>query len=155
MAKSVNKVILIGSAGKDPEIKTTGGGTQIASFSLATNDRKKEGSEWVDTTEWHNLKAFGKTAEIIGEYVKKGSRLYIEGKITTNSWEDKQSGEKKYRTEIIVNELVLLSGGGGEGNGGSNGNRSSSGNSRQQSSRPAAAPVAAGNNDFSDEDIPF
>ena len=111
MAKGVNKVLLLGNVGKDPEIRSTTGGTIVASFSLATADRQKDQQgNWQDKTEWHNLVAFSRTAEIIRDYVKKGSQLYIEGKIQTRSWDDKESGQKKYRTEIIVNELALLSG---------------------------------------------
>lgn len=111
MSKSVNKVILLGNVGKDPEIRSTGGGTLVANFNIATSDRAKNASgEWVDRTEWHNLVAYGRTAEIVRDYVRKGSKLYVEGKIQTRSWEDKTSGEKKYRTEIIVNDLSLLSG---------------------------------------------
>ena len=112
MAKSVNKVILIGNLGKDPEMKYTPGGMPVARFTLATNERfkDKEGN-WQDRTEWHNLVAFQRTAEIAGEYLKKGRTVYIEGSLRTNSWDDKESGQKKYRTEIIVNDLVLLGGG--------------------------------------------
>lgn len=103
MAKSVNKVILLGNVGKDPEIRSTPGGTMVASFTLATSDRQKDAQgNWQDRTEWHNLKAFNRTAEIIRDYVKKGSKLYVEGKITTNSWDDKETGQKRYRTEILV-----------------------------------------------------
>jgi|SRR6185369_10505732 len=110
MGKSVNKVILVGNVGKDPELKYTQSGVPVATLTLATNERYKEKSgEWQDRTEWHNLKAWQKTAEIVGEYVKKGSKIYVEGKLQTSSWEDKQSGEKKYRTEVVVDELVLLS----------------------------------------------
>ena len=115
MAKSVNKVILVGNLGKDPEIKYTPSGIPVAKFSLATNERFKDKSgEWQDRTEWHNIVAWQRLAEIVGEYVKKGSKLYIEGSLRTSSWEDKQSGEKKYRTEIVAQDLVLL-GGRGEG----------------------------------------
>ncbi|HKE31361.1 MAG TPA: single-stranded DNA-binding protein [Candidatus Angelobacter sp.] len=111
MPKSVNKVILIGNLGKDPEIKYTPSGVPVAKFSLATNERYKDKSgEWQDRTEWHNIVAWQRLAEIVGEYVKKGSKIYIEGRLQTSSWEDKQSGEKKYRTEIVANDLVLLSG---------------------------------------------
>ena len=111
MAKSVNKVILLGNVGKDPEIRATPGGVTVANFTLATSDRQKDAQgNWQDRTEWHNLKAFNRTAEIVRDYVKKGSKLYIEGKITTNSWDDKDSGQKRYRTEIIVFDLSLLSG---------------------------------------------
>src|SRR6516164_3279372 len=115
MAKSVNKVILVGNLGKDPEVKYTPSGVPVAKFSLATNERYKDkAGEWQDRTEWHNIVAWQRLAEIVGEYVKKGSKIYIEGRLQTSSWEDKQSGEKKYRTEIVVNDLVLL-GGRGEG----------------------------------------
>src|SRR5690349_18783720 len=111
MPKSVNKVILIGNLGKDPEIKYTPSGVPVAKFSLATNERYKDkGGEWQERTEWHNIIAWQRLAEIVGEYVKKGSKLYIEGRLQTSSWDDKQTGEKKYRTEIVANDLVLLSG---------------------------------------------
>lgn len=111
MAKSVNKVILLGTLGRDPEVKYTPSGTAVAKFSMATNERfkDKEGN-WQDRTEWHNIVAWQRTAEIIGEYVKKGDRLYLEGKLQTSSWDDKQTGEKKYRTEIIANDIVLVGG---------------------------------------------
>src|SRR5579859_2064824 len=106
--KSVNKAILIGNVGKEPEVKYSANGTAMAKFSLATTERfKSKGGEWEEKTEWHNILAWQKTAEIIKEYVKKGSKLYIEGRIQTSSWDDKQSGEKKYRTEIVVDDLVL------------------------------------------------
>jgi single-strand DNA-binding protein len=109
MAKSVNKVILVGNLGKDPEVKFTPSGVPVAKFSLATNERfKDKGGEWQDRTEWHNIVAWQRLAEIIGEYVKKGSKVYIEGRLQTSSWEDKQSGEKKYRTEVVASDLVLL-----------------------------------------------
>jgi len=105
MAKSVNKVILLGHVGKDPEIRSTTGGTLVANLSLATSERYKDQEE---RTEWHNLVAFSRGAEIIRDYVKKGSRLYVEGKIQTRSWDDKNSGEKKYRTEVVVLDITLL-----------------------------------------------
>jgi primosomal replication protein N len=92
MAKSVNKVFLLGNVGKDPEIRSTGGGTMVANFSLATSDRFQDAQgNWQDRTEWHNLVAFKRTAEIVRDYVKKGSKLYIEGKIQTRSWDDKDT----------------------------------------------------------------
>ena len=120
MAKGVNKVFLLGNVGKDPEMKATQGGMVIAQITLATADRQKDQTgNWTDKTEWHNLVCFARTAEIVRDYVKKGTQLYIEGKIQTRSWDDKESGQKKYRTEILVNELTLLGGrGGGEGGGG-------------------------------------
>ncbi len=108
MAKGMNKVMLMGYVGKDPEIRATQGGTIIATFSLATTERRKSGDEWIDHTEWHSLTAFGRTAEVVREYVGKGSLLTIEGRLETRSWDDKQSGEKKYRTGVIINELWLM-----------------------------------------------
>ena len=156
MAKGVNKVFLLGNVGKDPEIRTTAGGMTVASFSLATAERAKDAQgNWADKTEWHNLVAFQRTAEIVRDYVKKGTQVFIEGKIQTRSWDDKESGQKKYRTEILINELSLLGGGAGRGEGAS----SSSGgysSSRSSSSAPASAP----SNDYADQgitdqDIPF
>jgi single-strand DNA-binding protein len=109
MAKSVNKVILLGHVGKDPEIGSTTGGTTAANLSLATSERYKDGSgEWQDRTEWHNLVAYARGAEIVRDYVKKGVRLYVEGRLTTRSWEDKDNGKKVYRTEIVVGDITLL-----------------------------------------------
>ena len=162
MAKSVNKVILIGNVGKDPEIRSTAGGTIVANLTLATSDRQKDAQgNWTDRTEWHNLVAFTRTAEIVRDYVKKGSKLYIEGKITTNSWEDKETHQKRYRTEILVNELVLLSGreDGSGGGGGYSKPASSSSSSTNFDQRPPAA--ASGQDEYaqqaeiSDDDIPF
>ena len=116
MAKSVNKVILVGNLGKDPEVKYTPSGTAVAKFSLATNERYKDkAGEWQDRTEWHNIVAWQRLAEIVGEYVKKGSKIYIEGRLQTSSWDDKETGQKKYKTEVIANDLVLLSGRGDAG----------------------------------------
>jgi len=158
MAKSVNKVILLGNVGKDPEIRATPGGTMVANFSLATTDRvKDQGGNWSDRTEWHNLVAFQRTAEIIRDYVKKGSKLYIEGKIQTRSWDDKTSGEKKYRTEIIINDLSLLTGR-GEGEGSSSGGgytRSGSTTSFDQRSSSAPAEDYGQSAEITDDDIPF
>ena len=111
MSKGINKAFLLGYAGKDPEIRSTNGGTIVANFSLATADRQKDSQgNWQDRTEWHNLVAFNRTAEIVRDYVRKGSQLLVEGKIQTRSWDDKESGEKKYRTEIFVYDLTLLGG---------------------------------------------
>ena len=108
MPKSVNKVILLGNVGKDPEVKFLPSGLPVANLTLATSDRfKDKAGEWQDRTEWHNLTAYQRVAEIIRDYVKKGSKLYVEGRIQTRSWDDQASGQKKYRTEIIVNDVVL------------------------------------------------
>jgi single-strand DNA-binding protein len=109
MAKSVNKVILVGNVGQDPEVKYTASGVPVAKVSIATNERFKDKSDqWQDRTEWHSVVAWQRLAEIVGEYVHKGSKLYVEGKLQTSTWEDKQSGERKYRTEIVARDIVLL-----------------------------------------------
>ena len=156
MAKSVNKVILLGNVGKEPEIKSTPGGMTIATFSIATSDRAKDkDGNYQDRTEWHNLVAFQRTAEIVRDYVKKGSKLYVEGKIQTRSWDDKTSGEKKYRTEIIVNDISLLSGRGDEGGGGGGGySRQSSGSGSYEQRAPAQQEDYA-DTGITDDDIPF
>jgi single-strand DNA-binding protein len=156
MAKSVNKVILLGNVGKDPEIRATPGGTMVANFSLATTDRVKDQSgNWSDRTEWHNLVAFQRTAEIIRDYVKKGTKLYVEGKIQTRSWDDKTSGEKKYRTEIIVNDISLLSGRGEGESGGSYTRSNSTASFDQRSSSSAPAEDYGHSAEITDDDIPF
>jgi single-strand DNA-binding protein len=158
MAKSVNKVILLGNVGKDPEVKFAASGTAIASFSLATTERFKDKSgEWQDRTEWHALTAFGKTAEIIRDYVKKGSKLYVEGSLRTTSWDDKQSGQKRYKTEIVVNDISLLSGRGeGESGGGSYSRSSSSGSSSSYDQRgPSSNDELMHSAEITDDDIPF
>ena len=156
MAKSVNKVILLGNVGKDPEIRSTGGGTMVANLTLATSDRyQDQQGNWQDRTEWHNLVAFKRTAEIIRDYVKKGSKLYVEGKIQTRSWDDKESGAKRYRTEIIVNDLSLLSGR-EDGSGGYSRSSSQSGGASNYDQRaPAGQDDLAQSAEISDDDIPF
>ena len=156
MAKSVNKVILLGNVGKDPEIRTTGSGAMVANFTLATSDRFQDAQgNWQDRTEWHSLVAFKRTAEIVRDYVKKGSKLYIEGKIQTRSWDDKETGAKKYRTEILVNDLSLLSGredGGGYSRAAGSGSTASSSMDQRP---PATSDDYAQSAEISDDDIPF
>jgi single-strand DNA-binding protein len=153
MAKSVNKVILLGNVGKDPEIRATAGGMTVANFSIATSDRiKGADGQFTDKTEWHNLVAFQRTAEIVRDYVKKGNKLYVEGRLSTSSWDDKATGQKKYKTEIIVSDLSLLSGRGEGGEGG--GSYSKSSTASYGSGAPAAAPDYA-DQGITDDDIPF
>jgi len=155
MAKSVNKVFLLGNVGKDPEVRSTSGGMAVANFSLATSDRFQDAQgNWQDRTEWHNLVAFKRTAEIVRDYVKKGSKLYIEGKIQTRSWDDKETGVKKYRTEIIVNDLSLLSGR-EEVGGSSRSSNTSSAPSNMDQRQPAASDEYSQAAEISDDDIPF
>jgi single-strand DNA-binding protein len=109
VSKSVNRVTILGNLGKNPEVSFTKSGTAVAKFTIATTERYKENNgEWADRTEWHNVVAWQKQAEILGQYVKKGDKLYVEGRLQTSTWEDKQSGEKKYRTEVIASDIVLL-----------------------------------------------
>ncbi|HZY63495.1 MAG TPA: single-stranded DNA-binding protein [Edaphobacter sp.] len=152
MAKGVNKVFLLGNVGKDPEIRSTAGGMTVASFTLATADRQKDQQgNWADKTEWHNLVCFQRTAEIVRDYVKKGTQLFVEGKIQTRSWDDKESGQKRYKTEILVNELSLLGGRqSGEGSGG--GYKSSTAGFDQ---RTPASQTDYSDTGITDEDIPF
>jgi len=153
MAKGVNKVFLLGNVGKDPEFKTTQGGMPIATFGLATAERTKGADgQWTDKTEWHNIVCFQRTAEVVRDYVKKGSQIFVEGRITNRSWDDKTSREKKYRTEILVNELTLLGGkAAGEGGGGSYSKPASTSYDQRQ---PAPAPDY-GDSGITDDDIPF
>jgi single-strand DNA-binding protein len=159
MAKGVNKVFLLGNVGKDPEIRSTAGGTIVASFSLATADRAKDQQgNWQDKTEWHNLVAFNRTAEIIRDYVKKGTQIFVEGKIQTRSWDDKESGQKKYKTEILVNEMSLLGGGPGRGEGSSSGSsysRSSSSSSTGSFDQRTPSQPDYADQGITDDDIPF
>lgn len=152
MAKSVNKVILLGNVGKDPEIKATASGTVVATFSIATSERFKDKTgNWQDRTEWHNLVAYQRTAEIIRDYVKKGNKLYVEGRLQTSSWDDKTTGQKKYRTEIIVNDLSLLS---GRGEGGEIGGGYSKSNTASFDQRAPAEDFSR-STEITDDDIPF
>jgi len=143
MPKSVNKVILVGHVGKDPEVKYAPSGVALAKFSLATNERFKDRSgEWQDRTEWHNVLAWQRLAEIVGEYVHKGDKLYIEGRLQTSSWEDRNSGEKKFRAEIVARDLVLL------------GSRDTA-EAATDESNEEREPVHAGSGEITDDDIPF
>jgi len=151
MAKSVNKATLIGNVGKDPEVKFLPSGSAVANFTLATSERfKDKGGEFQERTEWHNLVAYQRLAEIVRDYVKKGSKVYVEGRIQTRSWDDQQSGQKRYRTEIVVNDLVLLSGRGE----GETGGYSRSGSSYDQR-QPAHSDDLVQSTEITDDDIPF
>src|SRR5258708_18637346 len=156
--KSVNKVILIGNLGKDQEVKYTPQGTPVAKLTLATNERFKDKSgEWQDRTEWQNGVLWQRLAEIAGEYLKKGGKVFIEGRLQTRSWDDKTSGQKKYMTEVVASDIILL-GGRGEGGGGdfagsSRGASSSGGGNNFDQRSPEPEP--AGSGPITDEDIPF
>jgi single-strand DNA-binding protein len=143
MAKSVNKVILLGNTGKDPEVTFLPSGTAVAKFGLATSERfKDKGGEWQDRTEWHNVVA----------YVKKGNKLYVEGSLRTSSWDDKTSGQKRYKTEVIMNELSLLSGrSDSDGSSGSSARSNSAGFDQ----RAPANDDYASQVEITDDDVPF
>jgi single-strand DNA-binding protein len=151
MSKTVNKVLLLGNVGKDPEIASTNGGTLVAKLSLATSERfKDKQGEWQDRTEWHNLVAYARGAEILRDYVRKGSKLYVEGRLTTRSWDDKESGRKMYRTEVMVGDISLVSS--------PDGARTS--RSRTEKSMESGPEPQEATDDFeglgiSDRDIPF
>lgn len=146
MARGINKVILIGHLGRDPEVRYSASGSAIANITLATSEqwRDKQSGEQQERTEWHRVVMFGKLGEIAGEYLKKGSQVYIEGRLQTRKWQDNQ-GNDRYTTEIVANDMQMLGGRGG-GSAGFNQDTGSAG-----SQAPAAAPAAA---DF-DDDIPF
>jgi len=152
----------MGNLGKDPEVKSTPSGMAVATFSLATTERAKDkDGNWQDRTEWHNVKAFGRTAEVVGEYLKKGRSVYVEGRIHYDSWDDKETGQKRYRTEILVNDLVMVGGQreGGEGGGGYSaakfGGAKSSGGFDQRVPEHEEAPAPTSTGEITDEDIPF
>jgi single-strand DNA-binding protein len=152
--KSVNKVILVGNLGKDPELKYTPSGTAVAKFSIATSSRYKDKSDqWQEQTEWHNVVAWARLAEIAGEYLKKGSKVYVEGRLQTRSWDDKNTNQKRYMTEVVVNDLVLLSGRGEAGDDGARSRGAAANSFDQRVPEPEHAGAASG--PITDEDIPF
>jgi single-strand DNA-binding protein len=166
MARGVNKVIIVGNLGADPETRYTGSGTAITSLRIATSEQwtDKQSGERQERTEWHRVKLFGKLAEIAGEYLKKGRQVYIEGSLRTDKYTDKD-GIERYSTDIIGNEMQMLGGpGGGESGGAGGGYRErAQGGSRgagapsrggeERGARPA--PTPAENSGFDDDDIPF
>jgi len=160
-SRSVNKVILLGHLGKDAETKFTPNGTARSTFSLATSRRWKDqqSGEWKEITDWHNIVLW--RSENLTNYLQKGKQVYIEGRIENRSWEDKE-GQKRYITEIVCDELILLSSRGGDSGGGSGGGEySQQPVSMPRSARPAppSAPAAAPADEFNqgitDDDVPF
>jgi len=144
MARGVNKVILVGNLGADPEVKYMPNGNAVANVTIATSEswKDKQSGEQKDKTEWHRVVFFRRLAEIAGEYLKKGSQVYLEGKLQTRKWQDK-NGNDRYTTEIIANEMQMLGGRGG----------GSSDFAAASSAAAAPAPAAAG--EQFDDDIPF
>lgn len=138
---SVNKAILIGNLGRDPEVKQTASGTSIANLRIATTERRKSGDSWEDHTEWHSVTCFGKTAENVGKFLAKGRQVYVEGRIQTRKWQDKD-GQDRWSTEIVGDVIRFLGGGG----------QSEGGRSTQQDRQPQKQSGGYGR---PDDDIPF
>jgi len=152
MARGINKVIIVGNLGNDPETRYMPSGSAVTNLTVATNEswKDKATGEQKDRTEWHKVAMFNRLAEIAAEYLRKGSQVYIEGKLRTRKWQDK-SGQDRWTTEIIADEMQMLGARGGAGGGSA---PMSSGQSSGQSSGPPSAPPPAGPDDF-DDDIPF
>jgi single-strand DNA-binding protein len=151
MARGVNKVILVGHLGRDPEVRYAPSGQAIANVTIATSDswKDKNTGEKQEKTEWHRVVFFSRLAEIVGEYLKKGSQVYVEGRLQTRKWQDKE-GNDRYTTEIVANEMQMLGSRQGGGAPAEDFNQDSG-----YAPQPAAATAApAGGNDF-DDDIPF
>lgn len=158
MARGVNKCILVGNLGRDPEVRYTANGGAVANITIATSEQwtDKQSGQKQERTEWHRVVMFGRLGEIAGEYLRKGSQVYIEGKLQTRKWQD-QNGQDRYTTEIVANEMQML---GSRGGGGSADFDQSSAAPQQNQGgaapSPAPAPAApAGNLDDFDDDIPF
>lgn len=159
---SVNKVILVGNLGKDPEVRYMAGGDAVANITLATTDSWKDKSGVKqEKTEWHRVSFFGRQAEVVGEYLRKGSQIYVEGRIQTRKWQDKE-GQDRYTTEIVADRMQML---GGKSAGGGSFEVVESQSAPERSAAPAARPVPAAaassgsgqarNFDNFDDDIPF
>ena len=148
MARGINKVIIVGNLGNDPETKYMPSGSAVTNLSVATNEswKDKQTGEQKDRTEWHKVAMFGRLAEISAEYLRKGSQVYIEGKLRTRKWQDKQ-GNDRYSTEVVADEMQML---GGRTGGGA----PAMGGPPQSSPPPQGSPAPSGGDDF-DDDIPF
>ena len=145
----VNKVILVGNLGRDPEVRSTPSGQPVASFTLATNRKwKDKNGQRQEQTEWHQIVCWGRQAEIAGQYLTKGKQIYVEGRLQTRSWEDKQSGEKRYRTEVICDNFQMLGQRGG-------GPEMDHGGGPSYDEAPAGPSGSGGFGDAEEDDIPF
>src|SRR5580692_1890581 len=166
MARGINKVILIGHLGQDPEVRALPSGSSIANLRIATTEswKDKQSGEFKEQTEWHTVVLFGRTAEVAAEYLKKGSQVYIEGRLRTRKWQDK-TGNDRYSTEVVGNDMQMLGGRGQGGGASGEGSRQGSGGGRD-AGRGAAPKGESGGGDFSDapatstehdfdDDIPF
>ena len=147
----LNKAILIGNLTRDPELRSTTGGTKVCSFSLATNRvwKDKNGARQ-ESADYHNVVVFGRQAETVAQYMKKGSSILVEGRMQTRSWDDKTSGEKKYRTEVIADRTQF-----GPKGSGSTGGASSTGAAKPAQNSEEVAPIEYPEEDINPEDIPF
>ncbi len=157
MARGVNKVILVGNLGNDPEVRYANNGAAIANLSIATSESWKDRNtgEQQEKTEWHRVVMFNRLGEIAGEYLRKGSKVYIEGKLQTRKWQD-QSGQDRYTTEIVANEMQMLDSRGDNVSQGGGGYQAAPARpaAQNQEASPAPAAQSAPANDF-DDDIPF
>lgn len=157
MARGVNKVILVGTLGADPETRSMPSGMTVANIRIATNESWKDKASGAqqERTEWHNIALFGRLGEIAAEYLRKGSQVYVEGKLRTRKWQDKQ-GNDRYTTEIIGDNMQMLGGkgGGGGGGGGMGGAERGGSNAPRDEYDQSPAPAGGGKDDF-DDDIPF
>lgn len=163
MARGINKVILVGNLGADPETRYTASGAAITSIRIATSEswKDKQTGEPQERTEWHSITFFGRLAEIAGEYLRKGSQVYVEGRLQTDKWQDKD-GNDRYTTKVIANEMQMLGSRGGEGGGGgqssNDGFRSNRGGNRNQGQSQGQGQDDRGSapdEGFADDDIPF
>lgn len=153
MARGINKVILIGNLGNDPEVRYMPSGNAVANFSIATSEswKDKQTGEQQTRTEWHRISCFNRLGEIAGEYLRKGSKVYVEGRLQTRKWQD-TNGQERYTTEIIANEMQMLDGRGSNAGGFDSPSQSMS--SAPAPQQHSAAPAAPAIDDF-DDDIPF
>ncbi|MHB8729852.1 MAG: single-stranded DNA-binding protein [Sulfuricaulis sp.] len=155
MARGVNKVILVGNLGRDPEVRYSPNGQAVANATLATSEswKDKTSGEKQEKTEWHRVVFFGRLAEIAGEYLKKGAQIYIEGRLQTRKWQDKE-GKDRYTTEIVANEMQMLGSRAGAGAPGDNFNQDVPAENTGSGGAKKPATSAAASGDF-DDDIPF
>jgi len=158
MARGINKVILIGNLGADPEVKYTGTGNAVTNLRIATTENWKDRNtgEQVERTEWHNIVLYGRTAEVAGEYLRKGSQIYIEGRLQTRKWQDKE-GQDRYTTEVVANEMQMLGGRGGAGAGDHDAPAAPRAARPPRAATASASPAAQGGGSDAgfDDDIPF
>ena len=158
MARGVNKAIIVGNLGRDPEVRYTANGSAVANVTVATSEswKDKQSGERQERTEWHRVVFFGRLAEIAEEYLKKGSQVYIEGSIRTQKWQDKESGQDRYTTEIVARDMQMLGSRGGEASDASGDDYSGAARSATASSATASSGGGASGRDPDlDDDIPF